>query len=66
MLTGGELIDALQAPIVHGDENKALAETLRKKYCGEGEEETQSKNKKRRISESTNPTTGGAPSTKVW
>ena len=61
----GALIDALQAPIVHGDENKALAEVLLKKYCGEGEEQTQSKNKKRRISESTNPTTG-APSTKVW
>ena len=37
----GALIDALQAPIVHGDKNKALAETLRKKYCGEGEKETQ-------------------------
>ena len=51
---------------MHGDENKALAEILRKKYCGEGEEETQSKNKKRKSSESMNPTPGGAPSTKVW
>ena len=62
----GALIDALQAPIVHGDENKALAEILRKKYCGEGEEEAQSKNKKRKSSENMNPTPGGVPSTKVW
>ena len=58
------VIDALQAPIVYGDENKALAEVLRKKYCGEGGE-AQSKNKKRKSSESMNPTPGGAPSTNV-
>ena len=56
------LIKALQAPIVQGDENKALAENLQKKYCGGGEE---GKGRKRRISETQAPGPGGAPPTKV-
>ena len=53
------LIEALQAPIVQGNENTALAEDLQRKYCGKGGEG--GKGKKRRISEPQ----GGAPSTKV-
>ena len=53
------LIKALQAPIVQGDENTALAENLQRKYCGAGGEE--GKGKKRRINEAQ----GGAPPTKV-
>ena len=58
------LIKALQSPIVQGEENKALAENLQKKYCGEGsEEESHGKGKKRRISVAATP--GGATPTKV-
>ena len=62
------LIDALQSPIVQGGENNALADTLSRRYCGEvGEEEGKNKGKKRKASETINPTPGGAPpSTKVW
>ena len=61
------LIKALQAPIGQGDDNKALAENLQKKYyCGQGgEEESHGKGKKRRISEPQAPGPGGAPPTKV-
>ena len=51
---------------MQGEENKALAENLQKKYyCGEGgEEESHGKGKKRKISETATP--GGAtPTTKV-
>ena len=58
------LVKALQAPIVQGDENKALAENLQKKYCGDGgEEENHGKGEKRKISETAAP--GDAPPTKV-
>ena len=62
--TWESLIKALKSRIVQGDENKELAETLQKKYCGQGgEEENHGKSKKRRISEP--PAPGGAPPTKV-
>ena len=66
------LIEALQAPIVHGGENQTstLAETLQMKYCEGGEKQSKSKGKKRKISEmqssSQAPAGGAPPSTKVW
>jgi hypothetical protein len=66
--TWATLIEALQAPIVHGDENKALADNLKKRYCGEGGEgESQAKGKKRKSTcTHSEPMPGGAtPAAKV-
>ena len=56
------MCEALQSPIVLG-EDKALATNLMKKYCGDGEEEP-TKSKKRKCSENLSTSTE-APSTKV-